>query len=619
ELLEGRELGDYLEERGRVPVSFAVNIVRQVCRALIEAHDKGVVHRDIKPENVFLSGDISSPIAKVLDFGISRLEGQQGNTLTKTGFIMGTPSYMAPEQAKGLRVDHRVDIYSVGAILYQMVTGRIPFDRADATATLAAVLTEEPEPPRAIAPDIPEHLEMIIQRAMAREPEDRFQSMDELDLALAPYDDFAEIADEPSRSLRLRPLHPSVLDAAAEARAATAARPELTFYGGVAIFSCLTGLMVIVSAVLRLAKDAPYATISGVESLVIALVLVAAVSSPLFLVLRHVKRTIWPNTARVLELLTRLRPPVLAGLGTYALGTLCLHAAEAVVVRRAVDVAWPGWDLVLPLFSLAVAGATAVGVGTSQKPGFVDRLGLAVGAGIVAGLGGVIVLASLAGRAEGEPTAATPSEAPSATAAEESDDVPTAAPTASVTDPPMSTGAAQAQWAKVVRYMELGATKDAIDSLGPLFELDPLAGKDSNVRGGLVTLSVRACLTQGDTCNRMLEILTKEAGTAGPDVLFDLLTTKGGTSANKHAARLLKTQAVRASASPALLIAYDLRTAPDCSAVRELYLRAATEGDHRTLRELKMVASRRECRIVKCCLPDDKDLKALIDQLKDKL
>src|SRR5580698_6612843 len=186
EFLQGKEFASYLEEVGKMPVGGAVRIVRQVCKALTAAHGKGVVHRDMKPENVFLTGDLTQPIAKVIDFGISKLDDSPGTALTKTGMIMGTPSYMAPEQARGERVDHRVDVYAVGAILYCALTGQRPFDRGDPTATLTAVLTQDPPRPRSIEPSIPEALEMVIQRAMAKEPKDRYESMTDLDAALEP-------------------------------------------------------------------------------------------------------------------------------------------------------------------------------------------------------------------------------------------------------------------------------------------------------------------------------------------------------------------------------------------------------------------------------------------------
>ncbi len=155
EFLEGKELADYLSEAGKMQTGPAVRIVRQICKALAAAHAKGVVHRDMKPENVFLTGDLATPAAKVIDFGISKVGDAPGAALTQTGMIMGTPSYMAPEQARGERVDHRADIYAVGAILYCALTGSRPFDRSDPTATLTAVLTEDPPRPRSLEAEHP--------------------------------------------------------------------------------------------------------------------------------------------------------------------------------------------------------------------------------------------------------------------------------------------------------------------------------------------------------------------------------------------------------------------------------------------------------------------------------
>src|SRR5690606_14049422 len=165
-------------------------IVNQICDGLSEAHAHGVIHRDMKPENVFLVGERDEATAKVLDFGLSRVEGP-GDSLTKAGTVMGTPSYMPPEQARGARVDERADVYGVGAILYRALTGHRPFEKQDVTATLAAVLTEEPRRPRAHEPSIPAGLEAVIQRAMAKVPEDRFGSAEELRAALEPYQGIA--------------------------------------------------------------------------------------------------------------------------------------------------------------------------------------------------------------------------------------------------------------------------------------------------------------------------------------------------------------------------------------------------------------------------------------------
>lgn len=155
EFLEGNDLADELSRVHQVHPRRAVRVAVQVCRALGAAHSRGVIHRDMKPENVFLIGDPTAPFVKLLDFGISK---QQNGTaaLTRTGMIIGTPAYMAPEQARGAHVDHRVDIYAVGAILYRALTGRCPFEAEDPPAVLTAVLTAEPVRPRTLVPAIPD-------------------------------------------------------------------------------------------------------------------------------------------------------------------------------------------------------------------------------------------------------------------------------------------------------------------------------------------------------------------------------------------------------------------------------------------------------------------------------
>ena len=146
-----------------------------MCRALAAAHAAGIIHRDLKPENIFLvarEGD--ADFVKVLDFGIAKQDmGNQNSPrrLTTPGIAMGTPEYMAPEQAAGKAIDGRVDIYSVGAILYEMLTGEPPHHGANVMEILAKKATEAPTPPRELNPDVPEALEQVVMRCLERDPD----------------------------------------------------------------------------------------------------------------------------------------------------------------------------------------------------------------------------------------------------------------------------------------------------------------------------------------------------------------------------------------------------------------------------------------------------------------
>src|SRR5882672_9455021 len=174
ELLEGEELGNLLERTGKVPLATAITIARQLCRGLVAAHAVGVIHRDLKPSNLFLVKRVDGATqVKILDFGVAKVS--DGADLTRTGMIVGTPAYMAPEQARGsAKVDERVDVYAVGAVVYRMLTGRPPFPEDEEPArTVARLLAEDPKRPRDLDRDIPADVEFLIQRAITRSPGDR--------------------------------------------------------------------------------------------------------------------------------------------------------------------------------------------------------------------------------------------------------------------------------------------------------------------------------------------------------------------------------------------------------------------------------------------------------------
>lgn len=191
EFLDGEELGAFVEKVGRLGVPFAIGVARQICRALAAAHARGVVHRDMKPENVFLlkqqPGESGVPRIKVIDFGVSRVKDHDIH-LTQAGVILGTPSFMAPEQARAEVVDERADIYGVGAVLYNLLTGVRPFDSDDPTRTLIMLLTEELAPVRSLNPAVPPALEAVIRRAVSKNKEERYATMGDLEAALAVFD-----------------------------------------------------------------------------------------------------------------------------------------------------------------------------------------------------------------------------------------------------------------------------------------------------------------------------------------------------------------------------------------------------------------------------------------------
>jgi hypothetical protein len=164
-----------------------MGIVEDVLAALAAAHARGIVHRDIKPENVMVELEGGREVARVLDFGISKFHqlGPEGQGITRTGMILGTPLYMAPEQARGESdIDHRVDLYAVGAMLYVMVTGQLPFSASNYNALVLKIASESPPSLNSINPGLPASLVSIVDKAMARDREERFSSADEFIAAL---------------------------------------------------------------------------------------------------------------------------------------------------------------------------------------------------------------------------------------------------------------------------------------------------------------------------------------------------------------------------------------------------------------------------------------------------
>jgi serine/threonine protein kinase len=187
EFVEGSTLERLIAE-GPLPLDQATEYSVAVADALALAHRRGVIHRDIKPANIMVLGEEEDPARrglKVLDFGVARIEGAPG--LTVSGMPLGTLAYMSPEQASGDRTDQRTDLFSLGAVFYEMVTGTPPFSASTAAGFLYQIIGEDPVPPSRLRPDLPPALQEIILRALAKNPDRRYQSMPELLADLATY------------------------------------------------------------------------------------------------------------------------------------------------------------------------------------------------------------------------------------------------------------------------------------------------------------------------------------------------------------------------------------------------------------------------------------------------
>ena len=191
EYLEGHDLAAYIHKKGPLPVEEAIDYVLQACAALAEAHRLGIVHRDLKPANLFLAQDSTgASIIKILDFGISKqtLFDDARADLTSTRGVVGSPSYMSPEQLKASRdVDGRTDIWSLGIVLYELLTGRTAFDATTLPELHVAILSLPPAPVRQLRGDVPPPLESIFLRCLEKDPRYRFQTVAELAAALGEF------------------------------------------------------------------------------------------------------------------------------------------------------------------------------------------------------------------------------------------------------------------------------------------------------------------------------------------------------------------------------------------------------------------------------------------------
>ncbi len=257
EMLEGKNLNQTVRKEGPMTTERAIAILIQVCGALQEAHDLGIVHRDLKPENIFLSrqGGIED-FPKVLDFGLAKVTERQmqpGSViLTQEGMVFGTPEFMSPEQAQGRVLDARSDIYSLAVILYEVLTGKLPFS---ARTPMEYIQKHVMEPAIALNSRVPERqfpkgLEDVLARALRKKPDERFQSAAEFGEALRPFGGAAAAA---LPSIRVAGPQVVVDPSFSLSEAPTIAKPSSTGVGlliGVAV-ACLLGGVVIAVIVMR--------------------------------------------------------------------------------------------------------------------------------------------------------------------------------------------------------------------------------------------------------------------------------------------------------------------------------------------------------------------------------
>jgi serine/threonine-protein kinase len=635
EHLTGFDLHTYIEETGPLGLSTVIHMGKRLCEAVEAAHEQGVIHRDLKPHNVFLVGDFSAgvperPNLKVLDFGLSRFVDRDSQ-LTKTGVIMGTPGYMSPEQAHSRQTDHRTDIYGVGAILYATATGRAPFVEETPQMTVLAVMSREPERPRALAPSVTEGLEVVIQRAMSKDPDQRYGSMREMYAALAALERNFAVSLMPPKKLSER------ADAEEEGRGA---RLRLALW-------TLSGFALLVMA--SIAGVAGLLALHGttLDPTTTELVLLAALGAmsmfPGAMAIRRVRHHVWVNSAKVVDWLHRLRGPIIAALCAYGLAAFLTRFADELLARpslgnlfgRAPGVAYRGYSIVLPVIGVL----TALAVASHNRwwrprrllrrwvfgPLLTSLTSLASIALIYVALGhrastpaphppGAVNLAEdLSGAVALSPDHALPTPNPAAppppgvseplqqrapidelvSAVAEGTDGLRVLSERYPRDPAVLKALMLAFASKQDRLIE------AVEAARRLLLIAPETQDDAELH----YIVSRAADDRGTTSELAFVVMSQHMGKAGADLLYDLMLRR--PELDTRAKIALESLRRSSQVSPALAIAYDLRFAPSCASRVGLLPRAQDFGDERSVNQLTALSrkpvgcrktSRRTCK-----------------------
>lgn len=613
ELLLGLDLEAYVTAHGPLDLETALVVGLQICEALESAHAQQVVHRDLKPQNVFLQFDAEGemprqPHVKLLDFGLSRFLDNTDNQLTKTGTVMGTPAFMAPEQAMGKRGDHRVDVYGIGVILYAALTGRPPFQEATLTAMLVSVMTQEPPRPRKLAPDLPEAMELVIQRAMSKDADDRYASVAELKAALQNVMQGEELS--PAEPSGHRPPLASIAFSEDNYSLRTS-RPRLVFYSlGVVVVT----LAVLTSAISGLELITGPISLSLSELALILAGTLGTIAMPAALALRSFRRNTWSNSARVIDALERVRAPLSAALLTYGATSIGLRFCDDFVSRfgssplfvQDPGLGWPGFTFILPAVAGLVAGITFLKKKVTEGPSGAKRrpwLGAPLWFITILGIlflttwglrwraedlhQKAAIAAALEQRAAAQRAAAAQREAVDAQG-------PPPEPVRFATDDELAAAIAQGtdgllplseEYPKDPHVLEplllafasrATGLADAMVTADQLLDVAP-EKRDSETLGVIV---LRAARTPGNASERALALMTTKMGESGADLIYQL--SKSDEKVGAKARELLDTDTVQASMSSALRVLLELEDARSCEERLPYLARAAQLGDMRS-------------------------------------